>query len=110
MRVENSILKLLIFSLILILLSVESCNSQKIIEINKVVLNPEKFKGKNVYIKGRVIYVNSLLKYFEVEDKTGKITVITNNKLPKIGKEVKIKGRVYILFHNKVIIIEENGG
>jgi hypothetical protein len=64
-----------------------------ITDIGKV--NPESGES-NIYLKGKVTAHAPLLSggAYQLEDKTGKVWVLTNEKLPQQGTEIAIEGRV----------------
>jgi hypothetical protein len=53
-------------------------------------------RGTNVYLKGKVTASAPLLGSgaYQLEDKTGKVWVLTNEKLPQQGEEIAIEGQV----------------
>jgi hypothetical protein len=64
-----------------------------ITDINKV--QPDN-RGSNIYLKGKVTAHAPLLGSgaYQLEDKTGKVWVLTNEKLPQTGTEIAIEGQV----------------
>jgi len=57
---------------------------------------PAKKSGKNVYITGKVVHIAPLLNNaaYQVEDATGKIWVVTENKPPQLGQKVNLKSKI----------------
>jgi hypothetical protein len=53
-----------------------------------------------VIIKGKVTVINSLIfvKYFNLKDSTGEIVVVAPRPLPKVGEELRVKGKVQEAF------------
>ncbi len=81
--------------------------------IKEILDDPHDYGGKTVTIAGQVTEVTGLvfLKYFVVQDKTGKITVITSRPLPKEGAGIKVTGTVreeFAIGDKQVIVIVEN--
>lgn len=63
-------------------------------KIKDILDHPREYENKEVAIYGTVTDAVSLLvfKYFEIEDDTGKIKVMTNRMLPQIGEKLRITG------------------
>jgi len=82
----------------------------KIADIKKT---PGTYDGRTVTVTGKVTSTHNLLvvKYYEVEDGTGEIPVVTESALPKEGDRVRVKGRVSQAFAlgtaRLVVIVEE---
>ncbi len=74
---------------------------------------PGKYEGQTVAISGTVAASHNLLvvKYYEVDDGTGRIPVVTDSALPKEGDHVRVKGTVNQAFAigsaRRVVIVEE---
>ncbi len=68
-------------------------------KIKKIVDHPRDYENKEVTIYGTVTDTASMLivKYFEVQDDTGKIKVVTVRTLPAKGEKVKVTGRTTVL-------------
>ncbi len=68
-------------------------------KIKDILDNPRNFENKEVTIYGTVTDAASMLivKYFEVQDDTGKIKVVTQRTLPAKGEKVKVTGRTSVL-------------
>lgn len=86
---------------------VDTLNS--IVPINNIYKNPEKYKSKEIKIKGTVIKSASLFMRsgFIVKDKTGEIFVVVSGKLPpKIDDIVSLKGKIIIVggVNDKIIL------
>src|SRR5574340_743763 len=90
------------FTLLLFLLASVSiaCSGILATPIKKIIDNPRDYDGKTVTVSGKVTGIFSLfvLKYFVVDDGTGKITVITRKALPKKGTKIRVKGEVSAMF------------
>jgi len=105
MNVKN--LRLLLIFVLSILMF--HCSSPtKIDEIKK---HPREYVGKEVIVKGEVKDVFSIgfINYFELQDETGAIYVISTNPLPTVGENLKIAGEViyYTFAKERVIAIKE---
>ena len=73
---------------------VVSCSGP--VAIGKIVEAPSKYDGNTVTIEGEVSGTQSLLliKFYTLQDATGKITVVTEESMPKDGATKRVKGRV----------------
>ena len=84
--------------------------------IANLLANPRHYEGKTVMINGRVVESQSLLivKYFVLEDKTGRITVVTDRILPKVGQAERVRGKINESFSigpaRLVVLMEELPG
>ncbi len=82
----------------------------KIADIQKT---PGRYDGRTVTISGTVSASHNLLvvKYYQVDDGTGQIAVVTDSALPKEGDHVRVKGKVNQAFAigsaRLVVIVEE---
>lgn len=80
--------------------------------VDTIKNHPRKYIHKTVQVEGNVGKSFSLLffSYFELQDSTGTIPVITKKPLPAKGEKIKIKGVVkyYSLGSERVISIEES--
>lgn len=56
----------------------------------------EKQIGKTVYLTGRVVHLAPLIDHaaYKIEDTRGRIWVVTPRKLPKLGQQINIKGKI----------------
>ncbi len=90
-----------------------SCAAMFATPIKKILDNPRDYSGKTVTITGKVTEVAGLVfvQYFNVEDDTGEITVVTQRPLPKEGSKITVKGKVQQAFSigdKQLIVIVEN--
>lgn len=82
-------------------------------KIGDIEKTPGRYDGRTVTIAGKVTATHDLLvvKYYEVNDGTGEIAVVTDSALPKEGERVRIKGKVKQAFAigtaHLVVIVEE---
>lgn len=65
-------------------------------KIGDILNNPRKYEKKEVTVHGSVTGSVSLLvvKFFEIEDDTGSISVVTDRVLPEKGATIRVKGYV----------------
>lgn len=63
-------------------------------KIKNILDHPRNYENKEVTIYGTVTGAVSLLvvKYFEIQDDTGKMKVMTNRILPQIGEKLRVTG------------------
>ena len=93
----------------LLLLAFISCSD--VTDIEEIRKNPRDFENKEVVIEGVVTGTFSLpfVKFFEMNDGTDSIRVISTKSLPAEGQEIKIAGKVkyYTFFSESMIVIIE---
>jgi hypothetical protein len=67
--------------------------------IKEILDHPRDYEDKEVTVYGTVIDATSLLvvKYFEIQDDTGKIKVVTDRLLPAKGERLKVTGRTGVI-------------
>jgi len=76
------------------------CKGTKVEQISRVIADPTSFQDKDVVVAGRVVRrfdpSQGLLAVsaYQVEDKTGRIWVVSRTGAPSIGSEVGLKGRI----------------
>jgi hypothetical protein len=81
--------------------------------IRSILDHPREYADKTVVVKGEVKEIFSLIvvKYFVIDDGTGRITVITGKPLPAKGERLKVKGTVREAFslgdQSLTLIVEE---
>ncbi|MEW6366646.1 MAG: hypothetical protein AB1714_18610 [Acidobacteriota bacterium] len=80
--------------------------------IGDILKSPREYEGKTVTVSGVVADEVSLIavKYFTVEDKTGRIAVVTNRIMPAKGEKVRVRGAVQEMFSlgtRRIIVIKE---
>jgi len=66
------------------------------VPISKLLDNPRDYAGRNITIAGTVTERFSLLvvRYFNLRDASGDIMVVTDQPMPAVGTEVRVKGQV----------------
>lgn len=90
---------------------VASCSGP--VAIGKIVQEPSKYDGRTVIVEGEVSGAQSLLliKYYTLQDKTGKITVVTEEAMPRDGATKRVKGKVIealSIADKSLLVIREN--
>lgn len=72
----------------------EQVNKLTATKIKDILDHPRDYENKEVTIYGAVTDAASLLvfKYFEIEDGTGRIKVMTDRMLPQKGEKLRVKG------------------
>ncbi len=80
--------------LVFLLSACEPVNRLTATKIKDILDHPRNYENKEVTIYGTVTDAVSLLvvKYFEIEDGTGTIKVMTNRILPQKGKKLRVTG------------------
>ena len=70
-----------------------SCGS---VRIRNILNNPVRYQNRDVTVNGRVSRSVGMIVagYYQVEDGTGRIGVISNGMVPPKGAQVTVKGRV----------------
>ena len=68
--------------------------------IKEILDNPAKYDGKVVSVEGDVVDSANLLvlKFYSVQDATGKIAVVTKRSVPRPGAHVSVQGTVHQAF------------
>ncbi len=99
---------------IFLLSSCKGCKtSSSCPKIKELYDNPDDFHGKEECLEGTVkggtnLYV---LKFYQLEDETGSIIVVTNGAVPNSGKKKQIYGKVNQYFKmpgkGSIMVIEE---
>jgi hypothetical protein len=80
-------------------------------KIKDIQDRPREYEGKDVTVYGTVTGSASLVfvKPFEIEDGSGKISVITGRVLPNKGEKLLVVGQIKAmeLFNERLIVIQE---
>ncbi len=68
--------------------------------IRDILDDPGGYEGKTVTVTGVVVDSTNLivLKYYRVEDATGRIAVVAHQAVPPRGAKVRVRGRVHQAF------------
>ena len=78
-----------------------SCNSAFSLttKVRDLLNHPRDFEGKQITIYGTVTNAVSLLliKYYEIQDDTGSIKVITDKLLPGRGEKLRVTGTMTVV-------------
>ena len=97
----------------LVLMSAAACSTLFATKIGEILKAPGAYEGKEVSIAGKVTGTHNLVvvKYYQVDDGSGEIAVVTENALPKEGEKVRVKGRVneaFSLGSARLVVIVES--
>ena len=98
--------------LFVVLVSFVGCATNT--KIGHIISDPRAYEGKSVSIEGKVTNIFSLIfiKYFELDDGTGSIGVVTNKPLPAKGRTIQVTGEVRQAFsigdQNLTVVLEGN--
>lgn len=94
-------------------LSLAACAALLTTKIGDIQKSPGQYDGQTVTISGTVSASHNLLvvKYYQVDDGSGQIAVVTDSALPKEGDHVRVKGKVNQAFAigtaRLVVIVEQ---
>jgi hypothetical protein len=81
-------------------------------KIKDVLDHPRDFEGKDITLSGTVTNSVSLLliKYYEIQDGTGSIKIVTDKLLPSRGEKLAVTGRMMVveLGTERWIVIRES--
>jgi hypothetical protein len=81
--------------------------------IRDILDDPGGYEGKTVTVAGVVVESTNviILKYYRVEDATGRITVVAHAAVPPRGAKVRARGRVHQAFaigdQSLTVIVED---
>jgi len=83
------------------------------VPIGKLLDNPREYAGKEISIAGTVSERLSLfvVKYFNLQDETGTIAVVSERPLPEVGRKVRIRGHLeegFSLGDQQVLVFVES--
>ena len=83
-------------ALLLSVVALAACASLVATKIADIRKDPGRYDGREVTIVGTVTATHDLFfaKYYEVDDGTGRIKVVTESPLPKEGGRVTVRGKV----------------
>ena len=99
--------------LAVLLLLGASCSRFFSTPIKDILDNPAAYEGKVVKVEGSVVDSANLLivKYYHLEDATGRIVVVARRAVPLRGARVTVRGTVHQAFalgdQNLTVIFEE---
>ena len=91
---NNRRYRLLLLPVLLAGLFLSGCATMRIAQIKS---DPSRYQSKTVRVDGRVTNSFGVLSsgFYEVEDDTGKIYVISNRGVPSQGSRVTVEGTVF---------------
>ena len=88
-------------------------NRLRATRIKDILDQPRNYENKEVTIYGTVVGGASLLliKYFEIQDDTGTLRVVTDRTLPKNGEKLRVTGRIASIEFGagRLIVLREKG-
>ncbi len=92
--------------------AVVACSTMFATKVGDILSSPGAYEGKDVTIAGNVTTTHNLVfvKYYQVNDGSGEIAVVTDSPLPKEGDKVQVKGRVnqaFAIGSSRLIVIVE---
>jgi hypothetical protein len=96
-----------------VVVAATACAAVFATKIGDIQKSPGTYDGKAVTVAGKVTSTHNLLvvKYYQVDDGSGEIAVVTQNALPNEGDKVRVKGTVNQAFAlgsaHLVVIVEE---
>ena len=103
-----------LYAQVLLILGLFLASCASYTKINKIIEDPRAYDGKSVTIDGKVNNVFSLIviKYFELDDGTGNIGVVTTKPLPVTGQKIQVTGEVRQAFtigdRSLTVVLEKN--
>jgi hypothetical protein len=81
-------------------------------KIQDILDHPRDFEGKDITLSGTVTNSVSLIliKYYEIQDGTGTIKIVTDKLLPSRGEKLSVTGRMMVveLGTERWVVIREN--
>ena len=102
------------FSLALLTFACEPVNKLTATKIKDVVDHPRDYENKELTIYGTVTGSTSLLlvKFFEIQDDTGTMKVVTDRVLPQQGEKLRVTGYMQAIEigQERIIVLREKGG
>lgn len=82
-------------------------------DIKEILDHPRKYEDKEVTVYGTVTDAASMLivKFFEIQDDTGKIKVVTDRVLPAKGEKIKVTGHTSVIEvgSERWVVLREKG-
>ena len=106
-------LAVFVICLAVVISGCDAINSLTATKIKDILDHPRDYENKEVTIYGTVANAASLLvvKYFEIEDGTGTMRVVTDRLLPTKGEKLKVTGRmeVFEMGADRLVVLRETG-
>jgi uncharacterized protein YdeI (BOF family) len=101
-----------VFKIVVIYISILFIITGCATPIRKINKSPEKYHGKKIYVRGEVISSIELIDLysFTIRDKSGKIMVVTENRLPLQKDRIRVYGMVDKNFNYRernIVVIKE---
>ncbi len=95
----KNLLSVFVIYLVFVNLACDTINRMTATKIKDILDHPRDYENKEVTIYGTVTNAVSLLvvKYFEIQDDTGTIKVVTDKLLPTKGERLKVTGRMAVV-------------
>jgi len=93
--------------------AVSGCSRFFATPVKDILDNPAAYEGKTVKVTGSVVDSANLLvvKFYHLEDETGKIIVVARKAVPQRGAKVTATGTVHQAFalgdQNLTVVVEE---
>ncbi|HTN71238.1 MAG TPA: hypothetical protein VMO00_09120 [Methylomirabilota bacterium] len=83
-------------------------------DIKDILDHPRDFEGKEITLHGTVTNAVSLvlIKYYEIQDGTGSIKIVTDKLLPSRGEKLSVTGRTTVieLGTERWVVLRESQG
>jgi len=103
-----------LWAMALLIFLAAACEGIGTTPIGNILDKPRDYSEKKVTVSGEVTEIFSLfvIKYFVVQDKTGKIAVVSDNLLPRKGTAVRVTGTVREAFSigdQQLLVLVEGG-
>ncbi len=96
---RKTLLAALVICVAFLNLACDAMNRFTATKIKDILDHPRDYENKDVTVYGTVTNSVSLLvvKYFELQDETGTIKVVTDKLLPTKGEKIKVTGRMAVI-------------
>jgi len=108
----KALLLSLFFSLVLSNVACDVAHGISATKIKDILDHPRDYQSKEITVYGTVTNAVSLLviKYYEVQDGSGSIKVVTDNLLPARGEKLRVTGRTTVieLGTERWVVLREN--
>ena len=102
-------------AVLFIVLAFAGCDAYKKVtatKIRDILDHPRDYENKDVTVYGTVREASSVIfvKFFELEDDTGTIKIVTNRVLPQTGEKIQVTGRMQSIEigPQRTIVLREN--
>ncbi len=103
-----------LWAMALLIFLAAACEGIGTTPIGNILDKPRDYAGKKVTVSGEVTEIFSLfvIKYFVVQDKTGRIAAVSDKPLPRKGSTVRVAGTVKEAFSigdQQLLVLVEEG-